>query len=174
MNKQGSRDEQLFFTKEFHLINVGRRNQGNKNHIRKSFQELPLWLRRLRIRLVSMRIWVRSLALLNGLSIWLCPELWCRSQMQLGSRVAMSVVQAGSCSRLYPQPGNLHMPQVWPLRGGRSRAVSPGQLQMGYYQLKSTYLYLKWLNKYQPILLHGFLLLPLENYVVMPKKILTD
>ena len=50
------------------------------------------------IRLGTMRLWVRSLVLLRGLTIWRCRELWCRSQTQLGSRVAMAVVQAISCS----------------------------------------------------------------------------
>ena len=45
-----------------------------------------------------MRIRVRSLALLNGLRIGRCRELWCRSQMQLGSGVAVLVAQASSCS----------------------------------------------------------------------------
>ena len=31
-----------------------------------------------RIWLVSMRIWVQSLALISGLRIWRCCELWCR------------------------------------------------------------------------------------------------
>ena len=39
-----------------------------------------------------------SLALLSGLRIQRCPELWCRWQMRLGSGVAVAVVQAGSCS----------------------------------------------------------------------------
>ena len=43
-----------------------------------------------------MRMRVQSLALLSGLRIQLCSELWCRSQMQLGSCVAVAVVQAGS------------------------------------------------------------------------------
>ena len=42
-------------------------------------KELPLWPRRLRTQLVSMRMRVWSLALLSGLRIWLCRELWCRS-----------------------------------------------------------------------------------------------
>ena len=41
---------------------------------------------------------VRSLALLSGLRIQRCCELWCRSQMQLGSGVAVAMVLAGSCS----------------------------------------------------------------------------
>ena len=42
--------------------------------------------------LVHMRLWVRSLALLNGLGIWDCPDLWCRSQTRLGSGGAVDVV----------------------------------------------------------------------------------
>ena len=41
---------------------------------------------------------VRSLALFSGTGIRCCHELWCRSQMQLGSGVAVAVVQASSCS----------------------------------------------------------------------------
>src|SRR5512134_2112105 len=45
-----------------------------------------------------MRLRVRSLPLLSGLRIWRCRELWCRLQTQLGSHVAVSVMQDGSCS----------------------------------------------------------------------------
>ena len=45
-----------------------------------------------------MRMQVRSLAALNGLRIRCCPELWCRSQMWLGSGIAVAVVQAGNCN----------------------------------------------------------------------------
>ena len=41
------------------------------------FLEFLLWLSRLRTHLVSTRIWVRSLALLRGLRIRRCCELWC-------------------------------------------------------------------------------------------------
>ena len=37
-----------------------------------------------------MRLWVWSLSSLNGLGIWLCSELWCRSQTWLRSCVAVS------------------------------------------------------------------------------------
>ena len=37
------------------------------------------------------RMQVRSLALLSGLRIRHCHELWCRSQMQLRSHVAVAV-----------------------------------------------------------------------------------
>ena len=49
-----------------------------------------------RIRLVSMRTQVRSLASLSGLRTQDCCELWCRSQMQLGSHVAVAVAEASS------------------------------------------------------------------------------
>ena len=45
-----------------------------------------------RIQLGTMRLRVQSLALLSGLRIQRCRELWCRSQMQLRSVVAVAVV----------------------------------------------------------------------------------
>ena len=36
-------------------------------------------------------MWLRFLALLSGLRMWHFPELWCRLQTQLGSRVAVAV-----------------------------------------------------------------------------------
>ena len=44
------------------------------------------------IRLRTMRWRVQSLASLNGLRIQRCHELWCRSQVRLGSGVAVAVV----------------------------------------------------------------------------------
>ena len=44
------------------------------------------------IQLGTLRLQVQSLALLSGLRIWHCCELWCRSQEQLGSQVAVAVV----------------------------------------------------------------------------------
>ena len=48
-------------------------------------------------QILSMRVQIRSLASLSGSRIWHCLELWYRSQMWLGSSVAVAVVQAGSC-----------------------------------------------------------------------------
>ena len=45
-----------------------------------------------------MRTQVRSLALLIRLRSQHCSELWCRSQMQLGSGIAVAVVLTGSYS----------------------------------------------------------------------------
>ena len=43
-----------------------------------------------------MRLWVQSIPSLSGLRIWRCCELWCRSQMWLGSCVAVSMASSGS------------------------------------------------------------------------------
>src|SRR5512136_1347482 len=45
-----------------------------------------------------MRLRVRSLPLLSGLTIRRCHELWCRLQMRLGSRVAVALAWAGGYS----------------------------------------------------------------------------
>ena len=46
------------------------------------------------------------LASLTELGIWCCCELWCRLQTQLGSHIAVAVVEASSCSScLTPSPG---------------------------------------------------------------------
>ena len=50
------------------------------------------------IQLGNLRLWVQSLASLSGLRIRHCHKLWCRSQMRLGSGVAVALGQAGSCS----------------------------------------------------------------------------
>ena len=44
-------------------------------------QQKQVWL-------VSVRTQVQSLASLNGLRFWRCPELCCRSQRRLRSRIA--------------------------------------------------------------------------------------
>ena len=51
-----------------------------------------------------MRMGVRLLAFLSGLRIWCCHELWCRSQTQLVSGVAVAVVVAGIYSSLAWEP----------------------------------------------------------------------
>ena len=53
---------------------------------------VPIVAQWYRSQLVSMRMRVWSLASLSGLKIWRCHELWCRSQTQLGSGVAVPVV----------------------------------------------------------------------------------
>ena len=45
-----------------------------------------------RIRVGTMRLWVRSLASLSRLRIQWCCEMWCRLQTWLGSGIAVAVV----------------------------------------------------------------------------------
>ena len=54
----------------------------------KSDVGVPVVVQRKLIQLVSMRMWVQSLALLSGSGIWHHHELWCRLQMRLGSHIA--------------------------------------------------------------------------------------
>ena len=58
------------------------------------------------IRRGTMSLQVRSLASLSGLRIWCGCELWCRSQMQLGSDIAVAVMSArGNSSDQTPSLG---------------------------------------------------------------------
>ena len=59
---------------------------------KKAIRGIPVVAQWKRIQLGTMRLQVRSLALLSGLRIQRCPELWCRSQTRLGSDVAVAVV----------------------------------------------------------------------------------
>ena len=52
------------------------------------------WLSGLRIELVSMRMRVRSLASLSGLRIQHSCELGCSLQLQLGSGIAVALIQS--------------------------------------------------------------------------------
>ena len=52
----------------------------------------PIMAQWKQIWLASMRMQVQSLALLSGLRIWRCHELWCRPQIWLGIHVAMAVM----------------------------------------------------------------------------------
>ena len=53
---------------------------------------VPIVAQQKRIRLVSMRMRVPSLALLSGLRIQHCWELWCKSQTRLRPGIAVAVV----------------------------------------------------------------------------------
>ena len=57
---------------------------------------IPVVAQRKRIQLRTMRFHVRSLASLSELRIGCCRELWCRSQMWLGSGITVAVVYTGS------------------------------------------------------------------------------
>ena len=57
--------------------------------VKRQFKEFPVMAQRKQTWLASMRTQVWSLALLSGLRIWHCCELWYRSQTQLGSDLAL-------------------------------------------------------------------------------------
>ena len=74
-------------------------------HFQKSFSDyqrgisgVPVVAQQKRIQLGTIRFQVRSLALLSGLRVWCCCELWCRSKTQLRSCVAVAVALASSYS----------------------------------------------------------------------------
>ena len=97
-----------------------------------------LWLSRLRTRLVSTRMWVRSLALLSGLRIQCCHELWWRLQMWLRSRVTVAVMQAGSYkSDLTPSLGTSICCGCGPKKLRKKKKRSPG-LVVGSSRAAST------------------------------------
>jgi len=55
------------------------------------WDEVPIVVHQKRIQLGTMRLQVQALALLSGLRIQRGWELWCRSQMYLGSGVAVAL-----------------------------------------------------------------------------------
>ena len=62
-----------------------------KRIFKKSFSGVPIVMQWKQIQLGTMKLRVCSLALLSELRIQLCLELWCCSQMWLGSGVAVAV-----------------------------------------------------------------------------------
>ncbi len=54
--------------------------------------EVPIMAQQRQLRLGTMWLWVLSLALLSGLGIRRCRELWCRLQMYLRSGITVAVV----------------------------------------------------------------------------------
>jgi len=72
---------------------LSKRHVAEKKKKKKKGIGVPVmaqWLTNLR----TMRLQVRSLALLSGLRIQRCGELWCRSQTWLGSCIAVALTQA--------------------------------------------------------------------------------
>ena len=78
---------------------LGERNEFIRrgNQIQKGTLGAPVVAQQKRIRLGTMKLWVRSQASLSGLRIWHCRKLWSRSHTQLGSGMAVTVAVAGSC-----------------------------------------------------------------------------
>ena len=89
----------IFFTWNFetsHMIWFNSMLMSHRNQYLGFLLKIKLWgasfvVRRKRIQLASTRMQVWSLASLSGLRIQRCRELWCRLQMQLGSRLAVAL-----------------------------------------------------------------------------------
>ena len=58
----------------------------------KNTSRVPIVSQQKQIQPVTMRLQVQSLALLSGLRIRHCCELWCRSQTRLRCYIAVAVV----------------------------------------------------------------------------------
>ena len=70
---------------------------GDKGHwilnvLKKKAVRVPIVVQQEQIRLGTMGLRVQSLASLSRLRIQCCHDLWCRSQTQLGSLIALAVV----------------------------------------------------------------------------------
>ena len=87
----------------WHQIQKVRRMHGSSRHgsvvvdtksnlILKGTLRVPTVAQGKRIQLVSTRTHIQSPALLGGLGLCCCHELWCRSQMQLRIPVSVAVV----------------------------------------------------------------------------------
>ena len=70
--------------------------------IKMTFLEFPLGLSGLKSYLVSMRMWIRSLASLSGLMISLCHELQCRLQMWLRCDIAVAWHRLAAAAPIRP------------------------------------------------------------------------
>ena len=68
------------------------RNHASRRVSLRNRPGVPIVAQQKRTQLVSMRMQVQSLVSLSGSGICHCCELWCRSQMRLGSRVTVAVV----------------------------------------------------------------------------------
>ena len=84
----------------------GKWESGRKKG-RKKWQGVPIMAQWKWLWLVPMRTQVQSLSSLSGLRIQCCHQLWCGSQMQLGSGIAVAVALASSCSS--------HLTPAWEL-----------------------------------------------------------
>ena len=79
------------FRKISELLGIVQTTVTNNDKVHKGLGG-PVVAQQKQIRIGTMRLQVRSLALLSGLRIRRCCELWCRLQTRLGSQVAVVLV----------------------------------------------------------------------------------
>ena len=81
-----------------------------------------------------MWTWVQSLALLSGLRIWRCRELWCRSQTRIQCRCGSGVgqqlqlhldpsLETSICYRCGPEKTKKERETSGPLQGGERKGL---------------------------------------------------
>ena len=99
---------------------------------------VPIVSQQKQIWLVSMRMQVGSLALLSGLGIQRCHELWHRSQMRLGSCIAVLVVWAGGYSS--------NSPLAWELLYAAGVALKSKKTNKAVLLLVLTFLFISYIN----------------------------
>ena len=72
-------------------------------------------------------------SLIPGLTQWFkdpaLPQLWHRSQMQIGSGIAWLLCRPVSAAPILPQPGNLYMPRVQPFKKTKKKKKENTHLQ---------------------------------------------
>ena len=78
------------FRKISELLGIVQTTVTNNDKVHKGLGG-PVVAQQKQIRLGAMRLQVRSLALLSGVRIWCCHELWCRSQTRLESHIAVAL-----------------------------------------------------------------------------------
>ena len=76
----------------YYCQKIGKLKKKIQIHKKCLFLGFPIVVQQKQIQQGTMRFRVQFLALLSGLRIWCCHELWYRSQMWLGSGVAVAVV----------------------------------------------------------------------------------
>ena len=79
----------LVILKEMTLIKTEKIWKMDKKK-KKIIPRVPVMAQWKQIQLGTMRLHVQSLPSISRLRIWHCCELWCRSQMLLGSCVAVA------------------------------------------------------------------------------------
>ena len=129
--------------------------------INSQFLGVPVVAQWRRIWLASMRMQIRSLALLRWLRIWHCHGLWCRPQMWLGSDVAVAVASSYSSDSI-PRLGTSICCGCSPKKSQFSVLILLDLWGLGHLKY---FLLLDALTSYSPLSLFTLILLaaPLES-----------
>ena len=101
--REGREDRvQAKFSRKKEVAPGAEHSREDRHDVKEQKTGLPAVAQQRWIRLVSVRMRVRSLASLHGCRIWHCRKLWHRLQMCLGSSVAVAVAQASAAALIQP------------------------------------------------------------------------